>query len=62
MFIEGVLPSSVIRDLTEEEMALYRAGTEQPDNRQPMFSWPRQIPLNGTGLFDTTTDCDTHTN
>ena len=47
MFIEGVLPSSVIRDLSEEETGHYRAGTEQPDNRQPMLSWPRQIPLEG---------------
>ena len=47
MFIEGVLPSSVIRNLTEEEMGHYRAGTEQPDDRQPTLNWPRQIPLGG---------------
>ncbi|MDG2502734.1 MAG: haloalkane dehalogenase [Porticoccaceae bacterium] len=47
MFIEAVLPSSVIRDLTEEEMSHYRAGTETPDDRQPTLNWPRQIPLGG---------------
>ena len=47
MFIEQVLPSSVLRDLTEQEMAVYRRGFEQPDDRQPTLSWPRQIPIEG---------------
>ncbi len=47
MFIEGVLPSSVIRDLTENEMAAYRAPFTTPDDRQPTLNWPRQIPIEG---------------
>ena len=47
MFIEQVLPSSVIRDLTEEEMSHYRSWAQQPDDRQPTLSWPRQIPIEG---------------
>ena len=47
MFIEGVLPSSVMRGLEEEEMQHYRAPFTAPDDRQPMLSWPRQIPING---------------
>ena len=47
MFVEAVLPSSVIRDLTEEEMAVYRAPFDTPDNRQPTLNWPRQIPIEG---------------
>ena len=47
MFVEGVLPSAVIRDLTEEEMAHYRAPFSNPDDRQPTLNWPRQIPIDG---------------
>lgn len=47
MFIEQVLPSSVIRDLTEEEMSHYRSWAQQPDDRQPTLNWPRQIPIEG---------------
>ena len=47
MFIEGVLPSSVIRDLTPAEMDAYRAPHMDPDDRQPLLNWPRQIPIDG---------------
>ncbi|MFT4615158.1 MAG: haloalkane dehalogenase [Bacteroidia bacterium] len=47
MFIEGVLPSSVIRDLSETEMNAYRAPYHEPDDRQPLLNWPRQIPIEG---------------
>ena len=47
MFVEGVLPSSVIRDLTETEMAAYRAPFATEDDRQPTLNWPRQIPIDG---------------
>ena len=47
MFVEGVLPSSVIRGLTKEEMEHYRAPFASPDDRQPTLNWPRQIPIDG---------------
>ncbi|MFT5711471.1 MAG: haloalkane dehalogenase [Halioglobus sp.] len=47
MFIEGVLPSSVIRTLSEAEMQAYRAPHPNPDDRQPLLNWPREIPLDG---------------
>ena len=47
MFVEAVLPSSIIRDLTDEEMSTYRAPFDTPDNRQPTLNWPRQIPIEG---------------
>ena len=47
LFVEGVLPSSVLRDLSEEEMATYRAPFDSPANRQPTLNWPRQIPIDG---------------
>lgn len=48
MFIEKVLPSSVMRTLTDQEMAHYRAGFEENDDRQVTLNWPRQIPIDGT--------------
>ncbi|MFT5032736.1 MAG: haloalkane dehalogenase [Bermanella sp.] len=47
MFIEAVLPSSVMRALSEDEMAHYRAAFSSPDDRQPTLNWPRQIPIEG---------------
>ena len=47
MFIEAVLPSSVMRKLTDEEMAAYRAPFIDKDSRQTMLNWPRQLPIAG---------------
>jgi len=47
MFIEAVLPSSVLRKLTDQEMAAYRAPFLDGDNRQATLNWPRQIPIAG---------------
>ena len=47
MFVEAVLPSSIMRDLSEDEMGAYRAPFDTPDHRQPTLNWPRQIPIDG---------------
>ena len=47
LFVEGVLPSSILRDLSADEMAQYRAPFDTPANRQPTLNWPRQIPIDG---------------
>ena len=47
MFVEGVLPSAVLRQLSNEEMENYRAPFKTPDDRQPTLNWPRQIPISG---------------
>lgn len=48
VFVERVLPGSVLRGLTEDEMAVYRRPFESPgEARRPTLSWPRQIPLDG---------------
>ena len=47
LFVEAVLPNSVIRKLTDEEMGYYRAPFSTPDDRQPTLNWPRQIPIDG---------------
>ena len=43
MFIEGVLPSSVIRPLSNTEMDAYRAPHLETDDRQPLLNWPPAI-------------------
>ena len=47
MFVEAVLPSSVIRSLSDEEMDQYRRAFANADDRQPTLNWPRQIPIDG---------------
>jgi haloalkane dehalogenase len=48
VFIEKVLPGSVIRKLSDEEMAVYRRPFLEPgEDRRPTLSWPRQIPIEG---------------
>ena len=47
MFIERVLPGSVLRKLTEAEMAEYRRPFLKAEDRWPTLTWPRQIPIGG---------------
>lgn len=48
VFIEQVLPASIIRKLSEEEMAEYRKPFLKPgEDRRPTLTWPRQIPIEG---------------
>ena len=47
-FVELILPHSIQRVLTENEMAEYRRPFEEPgEDRRPTLSWPREIPLAG---------------
>jgi haloalkane dehalogenase len=48
LFVEAILPGSVLRDLSEEEMAVYRRPFAEPgEGRRPTLTWPRQIPIEG---------------
>ncbi len=48
LFIEAVLPTSIIRKLSDEEMAVYRRPFASPgEDRRPTLTWPRQIPIAG---------------
>lgn len=48
LFVERVLPGSIIRKLTDEEMAVYRRPfAEAGESRRPTLTWPRQIPIEG---------------
>src|SRR5262249_5699526 len=48
MFVERVLPSAVLRTLSDAEMAHYRKPFLNPgEDRRPTLTWPRQIPIDG---------------
>ena len=49
VFVERVLPGSILRGLTDEEMTVYRAPYVEPgESRRPTLTWPREIPIEGT--------------
>lgn len=48
VFVERVLPGSVLRKLGAEEMEVYRRPFLQAgEDRRPTLTWPRQIPIAG---------------
>ncbi|MCG7574349.1 haloalkane dehalogenase [Phaeobacter sp. CNT1-3] len=48
-FVEAILPGSILRDLSEEEMNEYRRPfLNKGEDRRPTLTWPRQIPIEGT--------------
>jgi haloalkane dehalogenase len=46
-FVERILPSSVLRQLTEEEMEAYRRPYATEESRRPTLVWPRELPIDG---------------
>ena len=48
LFVEAILPASVLRTLDDAEMAEYRRPFASPgEGRRPTLTWPRQIPVGG---------------
>jgi haloalkane dehalogenase len=47
-FIETVLPKSILRQLSDEEMAAYRQPFRTRESRLPTLVWPRELPIEGT--------------
>jgi haloalkane dehalogenase len=47
VFVERVLPGSILRKFTEAEMTEYRRPFARPEDRWPTLTWPRQIPIGG---------------
>jgi haloalkane dehalogenase len=48
LFVERILPGSVLRDLSDEEMTIYRRPYLLPgEDRRPTLSWPRELPIDG---------------
>ena len=46
-FVERVLPGSIVRKLTGEEMAVYRAPFSTPESRRPTWRFPNELPIAG---------------
>jgi haloalkane dehalogenase len=48
VFVERILPASILRELSDEEMAEYRRPFGQAgEDRRPTLTWPRQLPIDG---------------
>ncbi|MEM7340326.1 MAG: haloalkane dehalogenase [Actinomycetota bacterium] len=48
LFVEAVLPGSIVRPLSDEEHDVYRAPyVDGGETRRPTLTWPRQIPIEG---------------
>jgi len=48
LFVEGILPASILRRLSPREMDEYRRPFLAPgEDRRPTLTWPRQIPIDG---------------
>ena len=47
LFVEAILPSSIIRQLSDAEMDEYRRPFIASADRRPTLTWPRQIPIDG---------------
>jgi haloalkane dehalogenase len=48
VFVERILPASVLRGLTAPEMERYREPFREPgESRRPTLTWPREIPIDG---------------
>jgi haloalkane dehalogenase len=48
VFVERMLPGTVLRRLSDEEMAVYkRPYLSTGESRRPTLTWPRELPING---------------
>ncbi|CAB4324493.1 MAG: haloalkane dehalogenase [Actinobacteria bacterium] len=49
LFVEAILPASILRPLEPAEMDEYRRPFANPgEDRRPTLTWPRQIPVEGS--------------
>lgn len=46
-FVERVLPGSIARKLSDDEMAVYRAAFPTPESRRPTWRLPNELPIAG---------------
>jgi haloalkane dehalogenase len=47
LFVEAILPKSILRPLTDDEMDEYRRPFARPEHRWPTLAWPRELPIDG---------------
>jgi len=49
VFVERILPASILRTLGEDEMAEYRRPfANLGEDRRPTLTWPRELPIDGS--------------
>jgi len=46
-FVETVLPKSILRRLSDQEMAMYRKPFPTREQRHPTLQWARELPIEG---------------
>lgn len=46
-FVERILPGGIVRKLSDDEMAPYRAPFPTPESRRPVLALPRELPIAG---------------
>lgn len=47
-FVEGLLPQTILRTLSDAEMNAYREPFPTHESRKPVLAWPNEIPIEGT--------------
>lgn len=48
VFVDRILPASVIEPLSDDAMSVYRRPYLEPgESRRPILTWPREIPIDG---------------
>jgi haloalkane dehalogenase len=47
-FVEHILPASIVRPLSEDEMNVYRAPFPTPESRIPTWRLPNELPIEGS--------------
>lgn len=48
LFVEAIMPNSIIRKLNNDEMTEYRRPfIKEGEDRRPTLTWPRQLPIEG---------------
>lgn len=52
VFVERILPNSVLNPMSEVDIAVYRAPYLEPgESRRPTLTWPREIPIAGEPAY-----------
>jgi haloalkane dehalogenase len=46
-FVERILPGGILRELSDEEMEVYRAPFATPQSRRPTWRFPNELPIAG---------------
>jgi haloalkane dehalogenase len=47
VFVERILPGSIVRTLTDDEMQAYRAPFPTPESRRPIWRFANELPIGG---------------